>query len=143
MALLQELDFGTPIRAGEATVTLTIDGRQVSVPPGTSVMAAAATDRPRRAETLRDRQPRGLRLMPAVPRGDRGAQGNARLLHDARRERHGGPHPDAAAAKTAARRDGALHLRPSARLPDLQRQRRLRTADPGGRRRIARRPLRL
>ncbi len=42
MALLQELDTGTPIRTGEATVTLTIDGRQVSVPPGTSVMAAAA-----------------------------------------------------------------------------------------------------
>jgi formate dehydrogenase major subunit len=42
MSLLQELDTGTPIRTGEATVTLTIDGRQVSVPPGTSVMAAAA-----------------------------------------------------------------------------------------------------
>ena len=42
MALLQELDTGTPIRTGAATVTLTIDGRQVSVSPGTSVMAAAA-----------------------------------------------------------------------------------------------------
>ena len=42
MALLQELDTGTPIRTGEATVMLTIDGRNVSVPPGTSVMAAAA-----------------------------------------------------------------------------------------------------
>jgi formate dehydrogenase major subunit len=42
MSLLQELDTGTPIRTGEATVTLTIDGRQVSVPAGTSVMAAAA-----------------------------------------------------------------------------------------------------
>ncbi len=42
MSLLQELDTGTPIRTGEATVTLTIDGRKVSVPPGTSVMAAAA-----------------------------------------------------------------------------------------------------
>jgi formate dehydrogenase major subunit len=42
MALLQELDTGTPIRLGAATVTLTIDGRKVSVPPGTSVMAAAA-----------------------------------------------------------------------------------------------------
>src|SRR5574340_427358 len=40
--LLQELDTGTPIRSGAATVTLTIDGRKVSVPPGTSVMAAAA-----------------------------------------------------------------------------------------------------
>ena len=42
MTILQELDTGTPIRAGAATVTLTVDGRQVSVPPGTSVMAAAA-----------------------------------------------------------------------------------------------------
>ncbi len=42
MALMQELDVGTPIRAGAPTVTLTIDGRKVSVPPGTSVMAAAA-----------------------------------------------------------------------------------------------------
>ena len=42
MALLQELDTGTPIRIGDASVTLTIDGRCVSVPRGTSVMAAAA-----------------------------------------------------------------------------------------------------
>ena len=42
MALLQELDTGTPIRVGEPDVTLTIDGRRVSVPRGTSVMAAAA-----------------------------------------------------------------------------------------------------
>ncbi|MBV8107765.1 MAG: formate dehydrogenase subunit alpha [Hyphomicrobiales bacterium] len=42
MPLMQELDTGTPIRTGPTTVTLTIDGRKVSVPPGTSVMAAAA-----------------------------------------------------------------------------------------------------
>ena len=42
MPLLQELDTGTPIRTGKPNVTLTIDGRKVSVPPGTSVMAAAA-----------------------------------------------------------------------------------------------------
>ena len=42
MALLLELDAGTPIRVGATQVTLTIDGRQVSVAPGTSVMAAAA-----------------------------------------------------------------------------------------------------
>ncbi len=41
MALLQELDTGTPIRTGDASITLTIDGRLVSVPRGTSVMAAA------------------------------------------------------------------------------------------------------
>src|SRR5271156_3212775 len=42
MALVQEFDSGTPIRVGPATVTLTIDGQEVSVPAGTSVMAAAA-----------------------------------------------------------------------------------------------------
>ena len=42
MTLLQEPDFGTPARAGEETVELTIDGLPVAVPPGTSVMRAAA-----------------------------------------------------------------------------------------------------
>jgi formate dehydrogenase major subunit len=42
MSLIKELDTGTPIRLSESTVTLTIDGEQVSVPRGTSVMAAAS-----------------------------------------------------------------------------------------------------
>ncbi len=42
MALLQELDVGTPIGTGAPVVTLTIDGHMVSVPRGTSVMAVAA-----------------------------------------------------------------------------------------------------
>ncbi|MGO9741388.1 MAG: formate dehydrogenase subunit alpha [Roseiarcus sp.] len=42
MALLQELDTGTPIRFSDDEVTLTIDGRRVTVPDGTSVIAAAA-----------------------------------------------------------------------------------------------------
>jgi formate dehydrogenase major subunit len=41
MSLIQEIDYGTPIRVAEQTVTLTIDGEQVTVPAGTSVMAAA------------------------------------------------------------------------------------------------------
>ncbi|WP_019878073.1 formate dehydrogenase subunit alpha [Sporichthya polymorpha] len=41
MSLLQEFDFGTPARQGEATVSLRIDGVAVAVPPGTSVMRAA------------------------------------------------------------------------------------------------------
>ncbi len=41
MALIKELDFGTPIRVSEKTVTLTIDGVSVSVPEGTSIMHAA------------------------------------------------------------------------------------------------------
>src|ERR1700761_3373911 len=43
MAFRSELDTGTPIRVAEEQVTLTIDGRKVSVPTGTSVMAEAAT----------------------------------------------------------------------------------------------------
>ena len=43
MALIQELDTGTPIRLSSTAVTLTIDGQDVTVPTGTSVMAAAAT----------------------------------------------------------------------------------------------------
>ena len=41
MSLIKEIDFGTPIRIAEKTVTLTIDGESVTVPAGTSVMAAA------------------------------------------------------------------------------------------------------
>ncbi len=41
MSLIKEIDFGTPIRLAEAKVTLTIDGESVTVPKGTSVMAAA------------------------------------------------------------------------------------------------------
>jgi formate dehydrogenase major subunit len=41
MTLIKELDYGTPIRLSEETVTLTIDGVSVTVPAGTSVMAAA------------------------------------------------------------------------------------------------------
>jgi formate dehydrogenase major subunit len=43
MTLIRELDTGTPIRATTSTVTLTIDGERVTVPKGTSVMAAAMT----------------------------------------------------------------------------------------------------
>ena len=43
MALIEELDTGTPIRPAAEEVTLTIDGEQVTVPKGTSVMAAASS----------------------------------------------------------------------------------------------------
>jgi formate dehydrogenase major subunit len=41
MSLIQEIDFGTPRSKSEAMVTLTIDGRSVTVPEGTSIMRAA------------------------------------------------------------------------------------------------------
>src|SRR5215475_152402 len=41
MSLVHEVDFGTPRSKTEKTVTLTIDGQQVTVPEGTSIMRAA------------------------------------------------------------------------------------------------------
>ncbi len=115
MALLQELDTGTPIRAGEPTVTLTIDGRKVSVPPGTSVMAAAALiDNPIPKLCATDSLEAFGSCRLCLVEID-GRKGHARLLHDACGRGHGGPHPDAEAAEIAAGRDGALRLRPSAR----------------------------
>jgi formate dehydrogenase major subunit len=42
MTLVPETDYGTPAVAAEATATVSIDGREVTVPVGTSVMRAAA-----------------------------------------------------------------------------------------------------
>jgi formate dehydrogenase major subunit len=41
MSLIQETDFGTPRSRSEVMVTLTIDGQNVTVPEGTSIMRAA------------------------------------------------------------------------------------------------------
>jgi len=41
MALIQETDYGTPVRVAETMVSLEIDGKPVTVPAGTSVMRAA------------------------------------------------------------------------------------------------------
>jgi formate dehydrogenase major subunit len=41
MALIKEIDYGTPAAASETMVTLTIDGAAVTVPVGTSIMRAA------------------------------------------------------------------------------------------------------
>ncbi len=41
MAMVQEIDYGTPAVTAETMVTLTIDGRTVTVPEGTSIMRAS------------------------------------------------------------------------------------------------------
>ena len=41
MALIEEIDFGTPASKAEKTVTLTVDGVGVTVPEGTSILRAA------------------------------------------------------------------------------------------------------
>ncbi len=41
MSFVHEIDYGTPQSKAEKTVTVTIDGKQVTVPEGTSIMRAA------------------------------------------------------------------------------------------------------
>lgn len=41
MSLVHEIDYGTPASRSEAQVTLTIDGRAITVPEGTSIMRAS------------------------------------------------------------------------------------------------------
>jgi formate dehydrogenase major subunit len=41
MGLIHDIDFGTPVSSGTRLVTLTIDGREIMVPEGTSVMRAS------------------------------------------------------------------------------------------------------
>jgi formate dehydrogenase major subunit len=41
MGLIQEIDFGTPASTSEKMVTLTVDGFEVNVPEGTSIMRAS------------------------------------------------------------------------------------------------------
>ena len=41
MGLVHEIDYGTPASKSGRQVTLTIDGREVSVPEGTTIMRAA------------------------------------------------------------------------------------------------------
>ncbi|MBP0581576.1 formate dehydrogenase subunit alpha [Labrys sp. LIt4] len=41
MSLVHEVDYGTPLSKSETMVTLTIDGQEITVPEGTSIMRAA------------------------------------------------------------------------------------------------------
>ena len=41
MSLIHEIDYGTPASRSERQVTLTIDGRAITVPEGTSIMRAS------------------------------------------------------------------------------------------------------
>ena len=143
MSLVHETDYGTP--RSKAPKTVTLDHRR----PGRDGArrhfdhAGGHGDGHADPEALCHRHGRCLRLLPALPRRDRGPCRHAGLLHHTGRRRHGGAHPHRPLEAPAQGSDGALHLRPSPGLPDLCRQWRLRAAGHGRRRRPARRALRL
>ena len=143
MSLVQEIDYGTPRSTAEKTVTLTIDGVAVTVPEGTSVMRAAMEhghEIPKLCATDMLEAFGSCRLCLVEIEGRNGTPASCTtpvaegMVVHTQTERLKRPAPG---------RDGALHLRPSARLPDLLGQRRLRAAGHGRRGRPARGALRL
>ena len=64
---MQEIDYGTPRSKSEKMVSLSIDGKQISVPEGTSIMRAAMETGIEIPEALRHRHARCVRLLPIVP----------------------------------------------------------------------------
>ena len=119
-------------------VTLEIDGVAVTVPARHVDHARGAARSASRFRSSAPPTPSSLRLVPPLPGRDRRPQGYSGLVHDAGRRGMKVTTAEPEAGGAAPRRDGALHLRPSARLPDLPGQRPLRAAGHGRRGRPAR-----
>ena len=146
MTLIKETDYGTPHpEVTEATklVTLTIDGLEITVPEGTSIMNAAmqlGIEIPKLCATDSLEAFGSCRLCLCEIEGRNGTPASCTTPVAARHQGHDAECP---AGQHPPRRDGALYLRPSARLPYVRGERRLRTAGHGGRRGTARSSLRL
>src|ERR1700733_6841401 len=127
MSLVHEIDYGTPKSKAQKTVTLTIDGLSVTVPEGTSIMRAAME--------------MGTQIPKLCATDMVDAFGSCRLclVEIEGRAGHRGQDADRPAKDDPQGRDGALHLGPSARLPDLFGERRLRITGYGRRGRSSRR----
>ena len=136
-----EVDFGTPAVQAVDTVSVTIDGHQVDVPAGTSVLRAATEAGvaiPKLCATDSLKAFGSCRMCLVEVDGARGVPASCTTPCS---RRHGRQHPDRHRPRPAPQRHGALPLRPPRGLRRL-RPRQLR--DPGagraGRRR--RGPLR-
>ena len=142
MSLVSEIDYGTPASQAEKTVSLTIDGVEVTVPEGTSIMRAAMEAGIKVPKLCAYDMVESFGSCRAVPRRDRGPRRPARLLHDAGRRRHDGHDADERLAKHPPQRDGALRLRFSARCRPAPADGNCEMQDMAGARRPARGALR-
>ena len=119
MALIHETDYGTPSRASETLVTLEIDGKTCYRARRHFCHARSGEHRCRGTQAMRHRQPRGVRVLPAVPGRGRRTSRHARFLLYSGRTRHEGANLFAKTFEAAARNDGAVHFRSSSGLPHL------------------------
>ncbi len=94
MGLVPEIDYGTPASPGGKDGHATIDGFEVTVPEGTSIMRAAMEAGIEIPKLCATDMVGCLRLLPPLPRRDRGPRRHAGVLHHAGCAGHGGPHPD-------------------------------------------------
>ena len=141
--MVQEIDYGTPAVAAQAMVTLTIDGHDVTVPEGTSIMRAsmeAGIKVPRlcATDTLNSFGSCRLCLVEIEGRGGTPASCTTPVAP--------GLKVHTVSDKLRKLRRGVMELYISDHplgLPDLFGERQLRTADRRRRGRPARRPLRL
>ena len=138
---LETPDRGTPPVLGEATAHVTIDGIAGDGAGRHLGDAGRLAGRGHRAEAVRHRLAQGVRVVPALPRRDRGGEGHPGVVHHPVHRRHGRVDPHRAGAAAAPRRDGALPLRPPQRLRRV-RARVVRDAAARPRRRAGRGALR-
>ena len=142
MTLIREQDFGTPAKPGPATVHVQVDGRDVEVPEGTSIMRAAATagvDVPKLCATDSLGAFGSCRLCLVEVDGRRGTPASCTTpcsdgMSVKTRSREAGP--------AAQRGHGAVLQRPPPGLPDREQPGVVRAARHGRRRWYDRRPLR-
>ncbi len=134
-----------PSRGGEQQTMpmVKIDGVEIEVPAGITILQACETGRRRDPALLLPRAPVDRRQLPHVPgRGEARPAQAAGELRAAGRRQAGDLRPSHAdRAEGAQRRDGIPADQPSARLPDLRPGRRVRPAGPGDGLRFRPQPL--
>ena len=126
----------------DAMPKLTIDGIEVEVPAGLTVLQACEAGRRRDPALLLPRAPVDRRQLPHVPgRGGEGRRSRIASCAHAGGRRHGDQDRHADGAQGAQGRDGVPADQPPARLPDLRPGRRVRPAGPGDGLRLRPHPL--
>ncbi len=107
---------------------LTIDGQEVEVPAGSTVLQACEAAGREIPRLLLPSTPQHRRQLPDVPGRDGEVAKADRVLRDAGRRRHGDQDRHAAGPQGAQGRARAPAHQPPARLPDLRPGRRVRPA---------------
>ena len=108
--LIHEIDYGTPASNATEQVTLTIDGQEVTVPAGTSIMRAAMDAGIKIPKLCATNSLDAFGSCRVCLVRDRGTWGHAGILYDAGGAWHEGVHHDRPRAPRAPWRDGACIL---------------------------------